>query len=209
MTQNQQHGTTTKNKMQTQHHLRPTMLHHARPEDYHFPLNCCPIWDKPSYATFTNPFKIAPPDFYVECNPLKISPEIQKKKLDPTFTKYFEQLTQANKILCYWIDLHVHTEEKAETENNHVQQWRVTAIDLTNNEQFNSNWEVPAYFKWYKQDIAESSQAFFEYIFNDYYIPFAIGRAANADWQQALCHWEEKATQFHNNNSHPSQMHSP
>jgi len=61
--------------------------------------NCYPMWDKPSYATFTNPFKITPPDSYVENNPLKIPPKIQKKKLDPTFTKYFEKLTQANQIL--------------------------------------------------------------------------------------------------------------
>ena len=82
-----------------------------------------------------------------------------------------------------------------------MQQWRVPAMDLTNNEQFNNKWEVPAYFKWYKQDITESVQGFFKYIFNDYYIPFAIGRAANAGWQQALYQWEEKATKFHINNS--------
>ena len=73
--------------------------------------------------------------------------------------------------------------------------------NLTNNECFNNNWEVPAYFEQYKQAVTKSLQAFFEYIFNDYCIPYAIGRAANADWQQALHQWEEKMNKFHTNNS--------
>ena len=46
---------------------------------YHLISNPCPIWDEPSDATFTNPYKVAPPATYVETIPFKFPPEIKAK----------------------------------------------------------------------------------------------------------------------------------
>jgi len=158
--------------------------------DYEF-TSCNHIrWKSPTYATFHNSKNIQVPKDYPTP---ELPPSLVPRRNNPNVCTFITNFTEARRTIEYWTkqakpeDI---TQDTAE-----LNKWICTCTTLLEeNENVNNSWPIPAFFKWYYNDILTSSDKFLNLILQINNIPFAIGTNTVNSWFSKIREWSIDAT---------------